>query len=343
MLQINKIIIIQLQAIGDTLMCEPAVSALKKTYKQAEITFITSNAAYDILRHNKNISRIIVWNKNMNWVRFLVMLLSLTKKRYDLLVDFQKNPRTFIMSHFIRSKVKLSYKSKRRNYIYNDLKACPSLDKYIAFEKVRMVSEYLPNGFKPEVPRIYITDEDRNKARKIFLDMGFDKQDFVIAVSPISRATYRTWNAHNFSMLCDSLFRKYAVKYLFTWGPGEKHIVDEVVNNMETHKPATNFAIDSLKTLYALFELADMYLGNDNGPRHIAIAAGLPSICIFSHFYGSYWTPPNTGRHLYVEPKQKTVEKGQYRISSVDYSEAEITCDKLITNLQLKTRRRVDD
>jgi ADP-heptose:LPS heptosyltransferase len=336
---LNKIVIIQLTAIGDTLMCEPALFALRKAYPESEITFITSNSAHDILKHNPNIFRIIVWHKKTPLLRFLTLLLTLRRVKYDLLVDFQKNPRTFIMSHFIRSKIKLSFKSQRRNYIYSVLVKIPRLDKYVAFEKVRMISGYLPVDFQPQEPRIYITDEDRNKAKKIFIEMGFTTDDFIIAVSPVSKVRQRAWQAKNYSRLCDHLFEKYSVKFLFTWGPGEKHMVEEVTSGMKTHKPDTSYSIDSLKVLYAMFDLSDLFLGNNNGPRHMAIAASIPTMSIFGHFYYTYWTPPNTEKHCYVEPRQIEVGKNEFRIDSVSYEDAEITCGNLVSKLVEEPRK----
>lgn len=329
----GKIVLMQIKAIGDTLMCEPALAALKAEFPASEITFITGSLAYPILRHHPAIDCFIVFKHNTSFWRYIVFLCKLLSRRWDVLIDFEKNPRTFTMAHFIRAKTKISFRSAYRNYIYNVLLANYDKGRYVAYEKLRLAQYLIPYSVTPTIPKVYIADASRSEAERIYSSLGYSKDDFVIAVSPVSKAQYRLWKPENFSRLCDYLYSKYHVKYLFTWGPGEKHIVDRVIAGMASHKPVTDYEIASLEILAALFERADMYLGCDNGPRHIAISSGIPSIGIFSHLYAQYWTPPDSDLHLYVAPKKVNPEIEVDGFDHVDYAEVQACCDRLLQRL----------
>ena|GEM_PF-1803932 len=329
----DRILLIQLTAIGDTLMCEPALFGLRSSHPNAHITFLTSNAAAPILENNPSIDRLMVWKKKTPILKYICFLFMLSRDRYDLLVDFQNSPRTYLMAHFIRAKQKVSFESKRRNYIYSNLSRPIDVTKYAAFEKFEICRPYLLGNLQPSEPRIYIQESNRTKAKQIFATLAITPDDVIIAVSPVSKVRYRSWKPENYARLCDYLYVKYKVKFVFTWGPGEKHMVMEVINSMQSHKPCTDYSIDCLKVLYAVFEASDMYLGNNNGPRHLAIAAGIPSMCIFGHFYYSHWTPPNEGKHIYVEPKARNATKGVERIDTVDYMEAQDQCETLLNRV----------
>ncbi len=346
MIKVNSIIIIQLTAIGDTLMCEPALYALRKTYPQARITFLTSDSSAPILENNPHINNLIIWKKKIPLLKNIFFLLSLCYNRFDILVDFQKNPRTYVMSHFIRARLKISFRGKHRNCIYSRLSPPIDVQKYAAFEKFAVVKSILNQDIQPVEPRVYITDQDRQLAQEIFDKLRINQEHLTIAVSPVSKVPYRTWKSHNFSKLCDHIYSHYQVNFLFTWGPGEKYLVDEVIKGMKTHKPSTEYEIGSLKVLYALFEKSDMYLGNDNGPRHLAIAAGIPTMCIFGHFFCNHWTPPNKTKHAYVLPKAKETSRNNERIDSVDYQEAQDVCiralEPIVKNKQELTGRNYE-
>ncbi|MDP3113825.1 MAG: glycosyltransferase family 9 protein [Candidatus Cloacimonadaceae bacterium] len=337
----DKIILIQLSAIGDTLMCEPALSAIRKAHPLAEITFLTSSAASPILDNHPDINRLIVWKKKTPFLKHLRFLLSLRKRKYDILVDFQKNPRTYLMSFVTRAKNKISFRGKRRNSAYTELVKEVDVANYAAYEKFRFVQRLLPPNMSPTEPRVFISPDERARARAIYESLGYRKSDLVIALSPVSKASYRAWKAENYALLCDHLYHKYNCKFIFTWGPGERHMVDEILSMMKSPKPNTDYRIDSLQVLYGLFELSDMYLGNDNGPRHLAIAAGLPTMCIFSHFYHSHWTPPNDGKHGYVEPKLRDANGVFRRIDSVDYPSAQKECERIV-ELVLRQKTKND-
>ncbi len=54
----------------------------------------------------------------------------------------------------------------------------------------------------------------------------------------------------------------------------------------------------------ALLERADLYVGNDNGPRHFAVALGTPTVTVFGRPLAENWTPPaapGATPHLTVE------------------------------------------
>lgn len=69
------------------------------------------------------------------------------------------------------------------------------------------------------------------------------------------------------------------------------------------NKIEINYKISNIKQLKAIFERSSLFLGNDNGPRHIAITCGIPTIGIFSHIHASHWTPPEMEKHLVIEPE----------------------------------------
>ena len=106
----------------------------------------------------------------------------------------------------------------------------------------------------------------------------------------------------NFAQICDFLIEKFNAKIVFTWGPNEFHIIESIRQNMR-NKVEINYRISSIKQLKAIFERSSLFVGNDNGPRHIAITTGIPTIGIFSHLFAKHWTPPNMEKHLAISPE----------------------------------------
>ncbi len=316
----------QLKAIGDTLMCEPSVAALRKAYPDAEITFITSDVAYQILRYHPDIDKFIVWHKKSPLIVYLRFLLSLRQQRYDVLIDFHKNPRSYTFAGIIRADLKISFRSKRRNGVYKVLLDDYDLDTYVPLEKLRLADYILPEAAPLTIPRVYFAEEHMRAADRVFAEQGMCKGDIVMIVSPVSKVSKRLWKPPNFARLCDYILRHYPVKILFTWGPGEKHIVEEVKRLMQEPSPDIDYRIDSLHTLAALYEKADLWVGNDSGPRHLAIGANLPTFTPFGHFWTRHWTPPNSDIHVCVEPDNRDPKLVGDRIDTLSYEKVEAAC-----------------
>ena len=325
-----KVVILQLTAIGDTLMCEPAVRALKKAFPEAELTFITSAGSAPVLSLHPCIDRMIIWNPRDNLLQYIGFLLRLSFRHYDLLLDFQKNPRTWVMSNIIRATRKISFRSKYRNLGYGELLPQFDLQKYLAHEKLRLLEPVLQHLPAPAIPRVFVNDNHRAQAQAIYRQLGYGPEDLVIAVSPVSKNFYRRWLPDKSAAILDLLQEKHGAKLLFTWGPGEIEQVKAVTEKMHTPVPSLDYRITDLKVLYAVFEQADMAFGYDNGPRHVCIAAGTPYMCVFSHYYGKYWTPPENPDFPFAEPISSRVVEGRERIEAVDEEEVLIKTEALV-------------
>ena len=130
--------------------------------------------------------------------------------------------------------------------------------------------------------------------------LGVQPDDRVVSISPVSRQPYKRWPLENFAQLADWLIEQYGVKILFVYGPGEQEFVD-IVRRQMRYEALPNYDPPNLAQTRALFEQVILHIGNDNGPRHFAVAADIPTVAIFGRPLAMNWTPPNQNRHLSFE------------------------------------------
>jgi ADP-heptose:LPS heptosyltransferase len=83
----------------------------------------------------------------------------------------------------------------------------------------------------------------------------------------------------------------YEVKIIFTWGPNELDIVDNIVAKMK-HKALIACETKNIKQLIELIRRANLFIGGDTGPLHIASTLGISTVAIFGPkdpvIYGPY-------------------------------------------------------
>ncbi|MFS8084789.1 MAG: glycosyltransferase family 9 protein, partial [Acidobacteriota bacterium] len=87
------------------------------------------------------------------------------------------------------------------------------------------------------------------------------------------------WSADKFGALADELWNHFRLSSLVTYGPGEKELAEQVLLNSKSGK--TRAVSLSLKGFYALAKKADLYVGGDTGPTHLAVAARTPIVGLF--------------------------------------------------------------
>lgn len=296
-----KLLLIQHAAIGDVLMCTPAVRALRRSFPEAEISFLVEEKAADALRHNPHIDRLLVLNTRLPRANRMRFLLGVFTHRYDVVIDFQRNPRSAVATLVSGAGQRISFEGKHRGYAYNVRVPAPHVSMYAAAAKLTLLQPLNVPPTDDCLPEMHITAGDREVADGVWARLGFGQDDFVVALSPVSRRSYRAWPIEEYASLCDHILSRHDAKILFTWGPGEFHFVEGILERMD-HKPSVDYSISSIKHLRALFEKCSLFVGNDNGPRHIAIAAGIPTVGIFGHLLSSHWTPPGYAKHVAVQP-----------------------------------------
>lgn len=89
----------------------------------------------------------------------------------------------------------------------------------------------------------------------------------------------KLWSAERFGALADKLWIQHGLHSIVTHGPGERELAETVTRASHTGK--THAANLSLKGFYALARRADIYVGGDTGPTHLAVAAGAPVVGLF--------------------------------------------------------------
>lgn len=152
-----------------------------------------------------------------------------------------------------------------------------------------------PLGTELEFP---VSDADRAEAAALIPDLAHADGTDVrwIAVHPGSRAPSHRWPVERFAQVADHLACRHDARIILLGGRGEEPLAAAVAAHMRT--PAHNLAgRTSLGGLAALIEAASLYIGNDTGPSHLAVAVGTPSVTIFGPVDPCRWAPLDRQRH----------------------------------------------
>jgi len=302
-----KILLIQLRRIGDVLMTTPSIRALRHSFPQAHIAFLTEKPSDQLLHHNPHVDEVLLYSKPKSFKEMLVFLKMLRHKKFECIIDFFGNPRTAWISLLSGAGVRIGFDFRGRRWAYTERIAFSSKRTYAAEDKLLLLK---PLGIQAassqtesqeqlqlEFP---ISDEDRDYATTLFEDLDIQDAPLIISLSPVSRQPYKVWPASNFAALADQLITEFGAKILFIYGPNEEHFVEAVRESMQ-ETPLPNYPVPSLSETRAIMEKVHLHFGNDNGPRHFAIAAKTPTLAVFGRPWAANWTPPHQNLHCAVE------------------------------------------
>ena len=294
----SSILLIQLRRIGDVLMTTSATRELRKTFPQARITYLTEAPSDQVLYGNPNIDEVMLWPRRKGLRRALATVREIRRKNFDLVVDFFSNPTSAMITGLSGAPRRIGFAFRGRRWAYTDPLPIVQLP-YSAQHKLGLLAPLGVQMASP-APEVFVGEAERGYAARQLDQLGVAPSDLLVAISPVSRRDYRVWPAAQYARLADVLIERYGAKVLFFWGPGEEHFVDAVRLEM-THQALPSYPVPSLMEMAALLERANLFIGNNNGPRHFAIAVGTLTVGVFGRGRPENWTPPGAIMHHTVE------------------------------------------
>lgn len=98
--------------------------------------------------------------------------------------------------------------------------------------------------------------------------------------NPLADETIKQWPAERFALLANHVVRRHGARVVLVGSAADRARAEAVLGMMSV--PGVNLAGQlNLGELGALCELADLYVGNDAGPTHVAAAVGCPTLAVF--------------------------------------------------------------
>jgi ADP-heptose:LPS heptosyltransferase len=295
----ERILLTQLRRIGDVMMTTPAVAAVRAARPGARITYLTEAPAHHIFRHNPHVDEVLLHPRGRSPRELLGFLADLRRRRFDVVVDFFGNPRSALLTRLSGAPRRIGFDFRGRRYAYTERIPLLGRQAYSTDHKAALV-EPLGARVSDLVPQVYLSALERRQVAERLAILGVRPEDFLVVVCPVSRRSYKTWPAARFAHLADILIERYAAKVLLYFGPGEEAFANAVRLEM-VHRALPDFPVDDLLVMGALMERAHLFVGNDGGPRHFAIARGTPTLTVFGKDFPAAWTPPGQTLHRTVE------------------------------------------
>ncbi|MEI8247609.1 MAG: glycosyltransferase family 9 protein [Lentisphaerota bacterium] len=139
------------------------------------------------------------------------------------------------------------------------------------------------DNFKPVTPA---------KINKLLRQFKNDSASSIIVSSVISKGSSKNWPAENYILLFKRLISNNNAQIILIGAESDTDKNNEIMkyfNSTEMISFVGKFSID--ESAYLIKE-ADLYIGTDSGPAHIAYAVGTPSVVFFKKENVARWLTP---------------------------------------------------
>ncbi|RZA04268.1 MAG: glycosyltransferase family 9 protein [Proteobacteria bacterium] len=301
-----KILLTKRRALGDTVLLSSTVAALKAAVPNAEISVLVPKAFAPVLENNPLIRRILFFEAG--WPALVRDIRSL---RLDYFIQLHASSRTRWLGWVAGA--------KRAEYRVQNAEAAahygkqPNALEWDSFSLREIFGAQVALPAPP--PKIYFTPEELALGKAYWKNFGADPSRVVFLGLGASRITKR-WPPAHFARLAELLRDRHELIPAIITGPGDEEerfaglVIDEMrvrgfrpLGGPQGKGDFIHSANLSVRRLAQALSACRAYVGNDSGPKHIAVAAGCPTLTLFGPEDPVEWHPYAREDHpvLFIE------------------------------------------
>ena len=313
----QRILLIQLRELGDTLLATPLLRQAKRIHPNAAIDVVCEPRTEALFRHHPGVNDCFLLPRRASAFQFLRLAGTLARRRYQLVLDTQSLPKTAALGrltlasrrhgfrrHWMRDRLLYTHPFGVRVPSHGNsftLSATGRLmAEYTGLSKVKLLQDRRTDPTDLGLD-FYISPADREQAAA-FRSRYFDRP--VAAVYACSRWKDRRWPSDKFAQLADQLSAR-GLQVFLVYGPGERPIAQAIAERMH-HQPVIEYPNISFPVLKGVLDGCGLYVGVDGGPKHVATACGIPTVTLFGRIHPESWTDPIRSDQRFVATRPDT-------------------------------------
>ncbi|MBF0205363.1 MAG: glycosyltransferase family 9 protein [Oligoflexia bacterium] len=300
---ISHILIVKYRALGDSLIGLGTIAYIKKLYPQVHVTYAIPNwivPLYTNLQSSADqIIPLSLENLRGWWKTYLLLKRLNRLNRIDLIFEFHQNGRSkyffnlFSKLHYIRYLFHNHHQSIPAPAIQRDLQGIAALLPIPA-----------PPNYLDYPPRVHIKNITNTNNSNGLLDKKTIK--VILGISATRQS--KIWPINYFLELAEllsankqSAHKDQCWEFLIPLSNSDhdQFLEAEIKRNAINRICSLNFVKVGLAELPLIIADCDIYIGNDSGIKHLAVALNIPTFTFFGPEDPEEWHPYNSTQHQY--------------------------------------------
>ena len=278
----SRFLVVSATGIGDTLWGTPAIQALKDTFPQSYLGVLVSPLGFETLKNNPNIDEFFIFRRGFKGIWSLPFLFGkLRKRKIATVFIFHSSDRVlWPLSYFAGPSDIIGIEGENKGLDFILTKAVPNPQTIHGIEKrLQLVQEVGASTLQRNI-NVFLTDQDRQIADQFLKKHGIDPHSPIIGIHPGAQKPFKCWPAKNFIEVGNTLQSKVGGRVVITGDDREKDLAGEIANRVKDSVSAARRL--PLRGTAALIEKMKIFITNDTGPMHLALALNIPTVALFS-------------------------------------------------------------
>ena len=290
---VQRVLVIRLRSIGDTVLATPSLFALKRFLPHAQIDILVEDWVAPLLANHPDVDNVIELKKSGGVAARMSIARELRSTNYDLVYNLHGGTTATLLARATGARRRVGFATYQYAKLHSEL--APSASSLWGQQKTHSVEQQLallgwtgvPVSDRPRT-RLGIAPEPAESVAQQLAAAGLNERKIAL-LHPAAAFDTKRWATENFARVAEYLSeRGYAP--IAIAAPNESEIVQGLVNQSRAEILRLQL---SLPEVTALAARSQLFVGNDSGIAHIAAAVGTPSVVIFGSSNIAHWRPWN--------------------------------------------------
>jgi ADP-heptose:LPS heptosyltransferase/GT2 family glycosyltransferase len=298
--RIRRILAVKVDHIGDFIIAFPAFQRLKEIFPDAELSVLAAKASVSLAALEPAIDRVIEFNfyharsekgrRTTSKKELAELRARLLPERFDLAIDLRRQGDTRPILQSTGARWLAGFD---RGYEHRWLDIAIEFEGDVALAWKRShagdsligLVDALAAQCRADrtVIRGHVARAEDQAALRHLVPAMAASDGPVVAVHTGAGALNKQWPSASFAGLIDLLIGELAARVVVIGGADEAAFAQGVVRSVRRREAVASLVgKTSLRDLPSVLRAADLYIGNDSGPKHIAAALGVPTIGVHS-------------------------------------------------------------
>jgi heptosyltransferase I len=272
----KRIGIVMLSALGDAVHVLPLLTAIKRQWPDAEITWVTQPGPAALVRGHPALDRLVVFNRERGWAAFPEVRREVGPEPFDVLLDLQVYLKAGILTGLLPARTKLGFdwaRAKDFNWLFTTQKipAAREAPRHVQDQYFEFLTA-LGVPFEPPVWNLgpWPGDLPPPEGRYAALVIGTSRPE-------------KDWVPERWAAVAEGLYEQHGLVPMLVGGGSARERATATAIVSGARAPVRNELGSGLRPLVSILRGATLVVSLDTGPLHMAVALERPVVSLIGY------------------------------------------------------------